>query len=509
MAYTPFVNPATRQDLRPNVFAGVGGGAASQVVVTQYDLYKPNELIQVFERHTMGGGFRLMLKAMGFRRASYAPTVGHYEWPWRDNLITVGTIVTASTGAGTDVIISLDAADHYDAGVTVNGTGGQRASYPLANEILIFRDGNAAIISNKDTTSNPLLHRLTLTPLDSTTDLVNSIVVGEGYFVATNAHAEGSDLPAGRVPRVITYSNDFQIVKQAAQSTGTELTNTMYFEPIPNVPGSLYLRVKEDMMYRFEKNCDGALIWGQNINNHSEFVTRLGFDAPVRGTEGLIQFAITNGNVDNYTAVGSYTLSDFRDLSRYYEQERVGTNTFMNLMGFEIYQEIEEEMAEFLNADTAALLTKDFFYGDSMFDNLEDEMYYKEPAEFALKVGFKAIKIGGYVYLFRNFRDFNARVGAGAQGYPYQSWQVVLPVGFAMEKMSNTMRGTFGYEYKQSADGYSREEVLGEITGAGVGGRGGMYRPASHGADVHECFMISEFAFHPTCANHITIQKPQ
>ena len=176
-------------------------------------------------------------------------------------------------------------------------------------------------------------------------------------------------------------------------------------------------------------------------------------------------------------------------------------------MGFEIYQEVEQEMAAFLNADTAALLTKDFMYGDQSFDNLDDSEYYQEPAEFALKVGFKAIKLGGYNFLFRSFRDLNKKVGAGAAGYNYSSWQVVMPVGFATDKLTNTQRGTFGYEYKVSADGYSREEVVGEITGAGVGGRT-IYRAASHGSDIHECFMISEFAFHPTCANHVTIQRP-
>jgi hypothetical protein len=507
MAYLPFVAPGG-QDLRPNVFSTVGGGSASQVVVSQYDLYRPNELLQVFERHTYGGGFRIMLKAMGFNRPTSAPTTGHYEYPWRENLVTIGAIITAAGGVANDIIIEMDAADMFAAGVTVNGVAGQQASYPVVHEILIFRDGEAAMIMDKDTTTNPAQHRLTLRPLDPLVNLDLSVLVGESYFVVGNAHAEGSDLPVGRVPRVISYTNDFQITKTKAQSTGTELTNTMYFQPVEGMAGSIYLKVKADMMYDFEKNCDAALIWGQNITNITEFVPSLGHDAPIRGTEGLITFATTNGNVDNYVAVGGYTLADFRDLARYYEGERVGTNTFMNLMGFELYQEVEQEMADFLNADTAALLVKDFLYGDSVFDNLDNTDYYKEPADLALKIGFKAIKIGGYNFLFRSFRDFNKRVGAGAAGYDYTSWQVVLPVGMATDKSTNTTRGTFGYEYKVSADGYSREEVIGEITGAGVGGRT-IYRSASHGADIHECYMISEFAFHPTCANHVTIQRPQ
>ena len=509
MAYSPFIAAGSAQELTPNAFSTVGGGSASQVVISQYDMYKPQELVQVFERHTYGGGFRLMLKAMGFNRGVSAPTTGHYEYPWKENLVTVAPgAITGGAAPGDSATFTIDPADHFVSNVTVNATGGQRATYPIVGEIIVFRDGNSAIITEKDTTTNPSAHALTIMPLSATqTALATSCVPTESYFIAGNAHAEGSGLPQGRVPRIIKYTNDFQITKVKAQATGTELTNTMYFEPIAGVAGSLYLKVKADMMYDFEKNCDGALIWGKQISGVDVFVPSLGHDAPVRGTEGLIEFAQTNGNLDTYVAIGGYTLADFRDLARYYEGERVGTNTFMNLMGFEIYQEVEQEMAAFLNADTAALLTKDFMYGDQSFDNLDDSEYYQEPAEFALKVGFKAIKLGGYNFLFRSFRDLNKKVGAGSAGYNYSSWQVVMPVGFATDKLTNTQRGTFGYEYKVSADGYSREEVVGEITGAGVGGRT-IYRAASHGSDIHECFMISEFAFHPTCANHVTIQRP-
>ena len=78
---------------------------------------------------------------------------------------------------------------------------------------------------------------------------------------------------------------------------------------------------------------------------------------PIKGTEGLIQFASTNGNVDNYVAVGGYTMSDFRDLARYYQGEQVGTNSLMCLMGFEIFNEVEEELIDMLDGDLAAMLT--------------------------------------------------------------------------------------------------------------------------------------------------------
>ena len=122
MSYIPFV-PAGGQDLTPNAFSDVGGGVQSQGVISQYQAYKPNELVQVFERHGYRPSFRLMLKTMGFRRGSYAPTIGHYEYPWRKNLVTVGAIITPSAGPGTPVTIELDAADMYNASKWCSSSG--------------------------------------------------------------------------------------------------------------------------------------------------------------------------------------------------------------------------------------------------------------------------------------------------------------------------------------------------------------------------------------------------
>jgi len=500
MSYSPFVTPGG-QDLQPNSFGDVGGGTLNQGVISQYQAYKPNELIQVFERHNYAPSFRMMLKTMGFRRGTAAPTVGHYEYPWRKNLVTVGAIITPSAGPGTDVVIELDAADMYNAGVTVNGVAAQ-ASYPLKNEIIIFQDGNGGQITAKDTTVTP--HRLTISPLKTTVDLVASIVVGEQYFIATNAHGEGSGLPGGRTPRVIQYSNTFQIVKQAAYSTGSELTNEMYFEPVEGVPGSFFGKVAVDAMYRFEEMCDGALIWGQQINNISEFNAELGFDVPITGTEGLIDFATVNGNNETYVP-GNYQLADFNDTSRYYERERIGVRDIMCLQGIDINIEIEDVLIDLLDGDLAAMLTKNFMWGDGVFD---DEMQPEiDAGTFAMEFNYRAVRKSNFRYFFYMMHIFNENVGAGAAGYDYPNWQVLFPIGYAKDKSSGDKRATIGYEYKKLGN-YSREEVIANISGVGVAGSGGAYSIAVNGNDTHGMGMVSEIAGHNTCANHITLVRP-
>lgn len=499
MAYSPFITPGG-EDLGVNAFSDVGGGVMTQEVISDYNLYKPNELIQVFERHGYAPSFRLILKNMGFRRGTAKPTVGHYEYPWRKNLVTIGDIITPSAGPGTNVVIELDPTDMYNAGVTVNGVAAQ-ASYPLEKEIIIFKDGNAGQIIAKDTSVTP--HQLTIRPVKTTVDLVASIVIGESYFIATNAWGEGSGLPKGRVPRVLTYQNTFQIVKEAMYSTGSELTNQMYFNPTPDKPGSFYAKMEMDAMYRFEEMCDGALIWGQQINNITEYNQEVGLDIPITGTEGLIEFATVNGNNETYT-VGNYQISDFDDVSRYYERERIGVREIMCLQGIDINIEIENVIGTLLDGDLAALLTKKFMYGDNMFS---DGINAKDPGAMALEYNFRAVRKSNYNYYFYMLHIFNENVGAGAPGYDYPNWQVMFPVGYVADKDSGTKRATVGYEYKQLGN-YSREEVIADFSGVGVAGTGTPYRIASNPNDIHVGGMLAEIAGHNTCANHITLVRP-
>jgi hypothetical protein len=499
MGYSPFINPNVRGDLRPNAFSSVGGGVNNQFIQSQYQVYKPTELVQLFERHNQDISFRLMIKAMGFQRGVAAPTTGHFENPWRKNLVTVGSIVTASTGPGTSVVIALDAADMFADNATVSGAARQ-GSYPNVGEILVFYDENRGQITAKNTAVTP--HQLTIRPLSASIDLVNSIVVAQQYFIATNAHAEGSDLPAGRSSRVIRYSNTFQIVKEACASSGTNMTDMLYWNPKPGVSGSTYVKVKDDTMKRFEDMCDGALLWGTPNTNNSQFVPGLGHDAPTSGTEGLDLFSATNGSTQTYTP-NAFTMADFDATGRYYEQERIGVRRLFCLQGFDINTEIENVLMDLFDADLAATIsdTTDYFLSNGgTADRLPEDFQIHNAKEFAANIGFRSVRKGGYTYSFKTFHVYNELMGAGAAGYDYMQRQIMLPVGMTKEKSTDTMLPTFGYEYKQLHN-YSREECIEEF--GGVGSSGAIGKPAVNGTDIAICGMVSELAFHGTCANHI------
>lgn len=501
MAYSPFVSPASRPaDIVPPRFGEVGGSVLNQEVVSDYDIYKPNELIEVFERHSFSAGFRLMLKAMGFNRGVSAPTTGHYEYPWRKDLVRINAIITPSAGAGNNMVVELTAASMYATGVTVSAAA-QKGSYPVVGDILMLPSGAKAFISAKNTSTDP--HRLTLTPVDATVDL-DAEITGAGteeFFISDRASAEGSGLPAGRTGRVMKYTNEFQIVKAAAAATGSEMTNQTYFNPIPGREGSFYLQTQYSTMYDFEQMCDGALLFGTPIDNVLINSTDLGFDVPVKGTEGLIYFAETNGYTVNYTP-GALAMGDFNAISDLYEKERVGTRDIFGWFGKSYFNEVEDVLQTLLNADISAELYKRYTDdGSGMGEQPGD------PNDLFVHIGFSGLRKGQYNYAWKSLHAFNEAMGAGADAYDYDQWAIWHPLGFMTNKATGAPVPTVGYEYKQLGN-YSRENVVAEIAGIGVAGSGTPYAIASSTSDIHRIGFVAEIAFHGACANQIVIQKP-
>lgn len=500
--YSPYVNPANRPyDITPPAFGDVGGGVQNQEVLSTYDIWKPNELIEVFERHSYAPGFRLMLRAMGFNRGTAAPTTGHYEYPWRKDLVRINSIITASTGPGTSVVVELTSDSMFDTGVTVGGAA-RKGSYPVVNDILQLPDGNKAMITAKNVTTDP--HRLTLTPTKAAVDLVASVVAGEAYFISDRAMPEGSGLPSGRTPRVMKYTNEFQIVKEACAATGSEMTNETYFRPIPGREGSFYLQTQWSTMYNFEQLCDGALIFGQTIDNITQNVSELGFDVPVKGTEGLIDFGLLNGYTVGYTP-GALSIGDFDAISRLFEQERLGVRQIMAWDGFDIFTEKENALQTLLNADITAQLVRGMFRFDG--GTGIDELQPIGDADLAVNIGFYALKKAGYIYSWKLLHVFNEYMGAGAPGYDYTRWSIYHPLGYVMNKATGQSVPTIGYEYKQLGN-YSRENVVADISGVGVAGTGTPYPIATNVNDIHKLGYLAEIAFHGTCANHLIIHQP-
>lgn len=265
----------------------------------------------------------------------------------------------------------------------------------------------------------------------------------------------------------------------------------------------MYLQTQWSTMYNFECQCDGALMWGGQIDNITINAPEVGFDVPVRGTEGFIDFGVLNGYESNYTP-GSLAIGDFDNIAKLYEAERLGVREVMAWQGHDIYVEIENVLQTLLNADTSALLVQNLFrYGGG----LEDEEQPIDDGAFAMNIGFYALRKAGYVFAWKLLHAFNEAMGAGADVYDYPQWSIYHPLGFVQEKRTGEARPTIGYEYKQLGN-YSREMIVADIAGVGAAGTGTPRPVAVNQFDISKAGYVSEIAFHGTCANHVVVQRP-
>ena len=508
MSMTPAVNPSTfpegRQDMN---FSNVGGQVAGQPVLTSiYDLAPWWQMRAVYSRHSFAPSFRMLLKTFGsqFSRGVAAPTTGHYEEDWDTSLVHIGSIVTPASGAGADMIVALDAASMFNSATTVGGAA-RKASYPQPNQRLLLPDGTMCIITAKNVTTDP--HRLTLRPVDSTVNLNDSVTAGEAYFVVDNAWGEGTALPYGKLKRIYKYQNTFQIIKEAFGATGSALT-TDFFPVFEREGENIAMILKPQMMRDFERHISGALLFGQQMNNITSTDSQTGYDVSVSGTEGLIKFVTSNGYTDNYTP-GAYSLDDFYVVGRLFEQERIGSRDIVTWDGYDIYAE-REQVLQNLFQYTLPPSMIDSFTAQRGPGVPMDDWQPSQDQDFVAWLGFKGAKVGGYHFLFKMLHEFNEAIGAGAPAYDYTKWSIFMPIGTTIDRKTNQPVGNFGYEWRQLGD-YSREVVMGQIAGVGVGGDGG-YKPITHYVaneyDYTKFGIVSEVAFHGACGNRIVTQRP-
>lgn len=482
MAYTPTVSGGGYP--QPSNFSFGSQGATSQLTtVTMYDLW-PQELTQLIERNTNGVGWRMLLKLMGFNRGVSSPTTGHYEIGRNIETVSFGQIITPSSGAGTNVVLELEASQMYTSAAS---TGNVLGSWPIVGDVIELKDANLTqcYVVAKNTAVNP--HQITVRPLLAATNLAGLITLSEDYRVITNLSGEGTDLPAGRTTQVIKYTNGFGIVKSAVKTSGNNLATRPYFDPMPGRPGSFYLRDADFMLKRHEEWCDNLLLFGKTADNITVTSTELDVTVPVGSTEGMLTF-IENYGWEDIILPGLQSIQTFDDVSNIFKKERTLSNDYLVLQGYDSYQNYENVFADYAQN----------FVEPGFIIERED---LEGSPEIKINVGAYGIHKSGFKYRFKDMNAFNDGKSAAVSGYPYPDYAVFVPVDYTTEKSTNSMVPTVGYEYRQLND-YSRENVFVQIDGTG-------YTPITNiTTDVLKGGFLSEIASHCTAPNNCLIQKP-
>ncbi len=484
--------------------SGTGGAIGGQAAVkTIYDYNPYSILSQVFQRHDNPRHsyvFRFLLEAMGMSRGVNAPVTGHYEEDRAEQVLKFNAIITAAVGAGATAIVELHADNMYSwTGVTANSAAIQ-ASAVRVNDIILLGNGVRAIVTLKNTATNP--HRLTIKPLKAAQNLATAgvITTNTSYMIFTNAWGEGSALPESRLPRIFKYTNVFQIIKEGYGATGTSATDRLFAEFVNTEDNTIVGVMKRDTMFRFERSVSNALLFGDVIDNHTVFNATLGYDTPVGGTEGALSFVTSFGHIPTYT-LGSYTLADFDVLARILTQEQSSSANVFQMMGFNVFQIIENALYNINAGATQPLFLKQFS-ADLGVDVASWQPF--EDANFSLYVGFKAVHKSGYNFGFKLMPEFTDPTLGGSSAYAYTNTVVSMPTGTRKNTEGKAVM-QWGYEYKQEGS-YSRRAAFG--TYAGVGANNFMNIQASGPNDLMNAGMLAEVTFHGACPNLGIIQTP-
>lgn len=473
--------PVPPQGLDPNTFGSLAGAGASQTILTPYDLYTPQELTTLYYEHKKRSpGMAMLLRNSGFTRGVKAPTTGHYEKPWNRDQLVIGS---SNAAGGTTCTITLAASSMY----TVPGTT-IRGSYPIPGEIYELPNRKQFWIVSKDTSVNP--HTVFVRSIDSTVTLdAGDFVADQRVFHIANARGEGTQLNVGKQPRVVKYTNTFQNFNSSVSSTGSDLTNKPYFDIVRGADGaptgSYFALGLEDVMFNHEEDKDNILLFGRQTANAAltEVPPLLGYDVPILGTEGLIEFGLTAGYDEPWDPAVGYTIQDFDDIFAIYEGERV-SNELMVWQGFRIYQNIENLLVDYVKQTLVSFV---------------DE----SGQGFTVNVDIYGINKSGYNVTFKKLDAFNSVKGAATPGYDYPSWQIFTPWGMRNSGNGEDKVGFLGYEWK-ALNGYNRENLVVKLDGTGYSS--GL---ASFTDDIYQCGLRSEIAAHFACANAIVIQRPQ
>ena len=495
-------------DLAPNNFSPAGNGLASDQELRNIYDRPPAERMWLMSRHKGYVSFATMLDAMGFSSGHDKPTTGHYEDSWQVDTVKINAVITPSAGAGTTVVVELHADSMYDTSQTTGGAAVQ-TSYVLEKDVIELFDRTQVRVESKDTSVSP--HRLTLKPLLSTVDLAGKISPNDEFGIVYNMWAEGDGLPKGRAPRIAKYTNTFGMIKHVCGSTGSELTNAVYHEVIPGQEGSagdtIYTKIKYDELERYEMSKSGLLLFGQQPDNLTDLAAGTNIDTTVYGTEGMIDFALTSGTIDTYVP-GTYVIQDFDEIADVYYDERVAASSDIICWdGPDIAKETENALIDLFAQNYAPFVDRLVDQFSSYMTEGYQEGLDAKPTDAVVSFGYSAVQKSGFTFHLKRLSEFNDIKRLGGASYGYRKYRISMPVDWRVNVLDNTSRPTVGYEWKEK-NGYSRNNVIGTISGAGVGGDNTPFGPAVHENDTTKYFLLSECAAHFAVGNGIVTQRP-
>lgn len=438
---------------------------------------------QLMLRHNYTKNFYNTLRELGLGSALIGPTIAHWEEDWIINNFLVGSIITNSTGPGTNVVFALDTTSMYTNTMPGNVTG--TFSYLAEGDIIQLQDGSECqvIPNGVNRAVNPF--QITVRPGLAANDLSGKIIAGGRYWIPTNAFGEGTFGAKPKIPRVFRWSNNTQIIKSSFAETGSSATNKLPFRNIKGMEGSLLI-LGGDATDRLQmQRLSGALFFGKQSDNLTVTSDATGFTVPIKTTQGLDDYISTYGNILPYSA-GSFDMDDFDAITEIFNRERVGSKNILMPMAFQLHAQINNLLKDFMDNTCFDYAAKTWPFKSSIMDGMMEST--GNAKDFFLWLDFAGIKKNGYNLLMKHQMELDSIQEAGTTGYPWQQTGYALPVtSYDNPDGDKGMSPSIGYKYK-ALNGYNREMSVGWTGGAQV------KRAPTSSLDAYQMDVLSEVA---------------
>lgn len=419
-------------------------------LISTFDIYKPEKLNKLFRvKGDQGYEYFMLLRSLGFELSVAQDSYEHYEERFIHDTFFVGANSGAGApGASVTITVSANSIQTFNSTVFT--------IYPRKWDKVLFN--NEVIASVTDVTiTNATTATIQVTP-SALTDSIPAVVTGQELVIESNAWAEGSAQPTGRLSGTDKYVNYVQIIKESLNATGTEMTNQDWFDTLMGDDGTTkkilgyVMKGQLDMDYRMALLSSNALLFDKITTNTNANLqdTSVSTNPFVKSTEGLIPATRRAGQVIPYPT-GLFSINTLNQIDKRMDAQFCGDD-LMWLNGIEIGHQIEDANVNYFK-ETDINYVKTYFGGDEGL---------------AMSVGFKSFTKSGRTHNFRKMGIFSHPKVGGATGYNYPGMALVLPMNKRKDKKTLEMIPSFGMRYKKLGE-YSRMSEVWDVSGAGTG----------------------------------------
>jgi hypothetical protein len=321
--------------------------------------------------------------ALGWTAEKAVQKIEHWEDDWYWDSFAVGS--QAGGGATATLTIQPQSID-------VDGN-----FYPAVKDVIQF--------PNVDTNGNYIQAYVTavgantidIRVINAATN-IPATVLNQELIVITNLSAEGTGQPVAKRSTYNLYQNDFSQVKTTTEMTGSEMTDTWWFESMDGKPAGAVTAATLELDYRQLVAEQGTLLTGitpSGVTDGGKTVKQTKGLFPTMN-ESSIQAPFTTWGQSNFDLIN-------KSLSRVYAGSTTGI-----MMGLDLYTTNENQLIDFNKQTGIDMTTKE-----------QNMSLFGEESGVAVVVNFKYYRKGDRTYAFKMINAMNHPKIYGAEGYNY------------------------------------------------------------------------------------------